>query len=409
MPGLDPGIHEGRPRGRPFSFTTKARTDYIALLLAPQILPHIQQSKPMIASRLVTIAKDLAEEYQRFGLTELLQHASQVSANRPNLNQGQYSNAVGELKRRARDILEQNVFRTYPLDTLRLLSNSDISSILPTTIANLIIGGFPDRKEAAISSAEINMYLSEAHNLLGQINGFLQFNSRLGVRKYDVPQEKVALDVKIPRAVFHNELGLFEQRLSHFSNFFRSVTELVTGSRENAELIYLSTTDPIISLAVLGPVAYGILKFYKLFLEVAEKHISLYRAIRELKGSKLESLDFAEMEKGIYSRIKSSVEEAVSEAFANVLQKVPQERASELKVEITKQSIEIVTDITKGARIFVSLESQQQVELLVDKEPERVNEVRAEIEQQKLLESRLDSLATEFSEKPAVLSHIAGS
>ncbi|MBB4359129.1 hypothetical protein GGD65_000127 [Bradyrhizobium sp. CIR18] len=197
----------------------------------------------MIASRLVAIAQDLAREYQRFQLTELLQRASQVSASRPNMNPQQYNQAVNELKTRAQAILEENVFRTYPLDTLKVLSNSEISSILPSTIANLIIGGFPGRKEAGISSAEINMYLSEANSVLAQINGFLQFNSRLGVEKHEVPEQKVALDLKLPRTIFRNELGIFEQRLSNFSNFFKSVTELATGTRENAELVYLSTSD----------------------------------------------------------------------------------------------------------------------------------------------------------------------
>ena len=49
------------------------------------------------------------------------------------------------------------------------------------------------------------------------------------------------------------------------------------------------------------------------------------------------------------------------------------------------------------------------MELLVDNDAQRVNEVRAEIEQQKLLETRLDSLTIDFNERPAIGSQMKGS
>lgn len=156
----------------------------------------------MIASQLVSIAQDLQQEYERFGLVDLLQSAIQISSDRPNVNNSTYRDITGSLKDRARAVLEQSVFRTYPLDTLKLLSNSEISSILPSTIANMIIGGFPNRKESAISSAELNMYLVEVKSILNQIAGFLNFNERLGVEKYEIPNEKVGLAIKIPAKFF---------------------------------------------------------------------------------------------------------------------------------------------------------------------------------------------------------------
>ncbi|QQM04515.1 hypothetical protein I8G32_03073 [Rhodopseudomonas palustris] len=361
----------------------------------------------MIASQLVSIAQDLQQEYERFGLVDLLQSAIQISSDRPNVNNSTYRDITGSLKDRARAVLEQSVFRTYPLDTLKLLSNSEISSILPSTIANMIIGGFPNRKESAISSAELNMYLVEVKSILNQIAGFLNFNERLGVEKYEIPNEKVGLAIKIPRKIFSNQVISFQSRLLVFSSFFRSVTELVTGSREDPELVYLSTTDPTTVVAVAGTAAMGILTFYKLILEIAEKHISLRKAWDELKNSKLPESSLSEIEKGIQAGLETSNNEAIDKAFKAVELKVSADRSKELRVEIGRQALELTLDISKGARIFVSLESQQQIELMANEALDDTTEIKLHIEEQKLLEARLDNLTSELSTPRAELSYIA--
>jgi hypothetical protein len=358
----------------------------------------------MIASRLVAIARDIYDEYQRFDLTALLREASNLSSNRPNLNAKQYKLQSDGLKEKAQAVLDQTIFRTYPLDTMKLLAGSELSSILPNTIANLIIAGFPDRKENAISSAELNMYLTEAQQLLAQINGVRDFSERLGVRPYLVPESKVALDLKIPRHLFSNDLRLLEKKLASFTRFFESVSELSLGRKEPLELLYISTTDPLFSIAILGPAAFGILKFYKLLLEVAIAHVNLKKALVELKKSQMELEKITNVQESIDATINKEVERAVTKALNEIPKNVEQERQNELHVLIKKDAVEIVANLAGGARIFVTIESQQQINLLAP-DSENLTTVREEIEQQKTLESKLDAVVLGHIENPVLIEN----
>lgn len=227
----------------------------------------------MLANRMIRIAEDIRREFQQFNIPGLLNEAVQVAANRPGLNQPDYNNRTTNLKKQAQKIISDTVFRTYPLDLLNLISQSEFSSVLPANLAKLIITGFPESKDAAISSAELQMYANQAQAMLGQLNGFLTFAHRLGVSAYQVPEGLVSLDLKIPRSIFDDQISTFVSKVSNFNEFMRSVTELATGSRQEIELVYISTSDPILSCALVPVAAWGVLQFYKLLLEVAEKQI----------------------------------------------------------------------------------------------------------------------------------------
>lgn len=151
----------------------------------------------------------------------------------------------------------------------------------------------------------------------------------------------------------------------------------------------------------------GILTFYKLILEIAEKHISLRKAWDELKNSKLPESSLSEIEKGIQAGLETSNNEAIDKAFKAVELKVSADRSKELRVEIGRQALELTLDISKGARIFVSLESQQQIELMANEALDDTTEIKLHIEEQKLLEARLDNLTSELSTPRAELSYIA--
>lgn len=349
----------------------------------------------MLANRLIRIAEDIQREYDNFALPQLLLEAVAHAASRPNLTAQQYQNRSKELKDKAQRIIANTIFRTYPLDLLRLIAQSEISSVLPANLAKLIVAGFPENKDAAISSAELQMYVSQAQVTLGQIAGFRTFASRLGVHSIEVPHGYVALDLKFPRAIFDNRIGLLCTKLDKFNEFMRSVAELGTGSRQEIELVYISTTDPIISCALLPAAAWAILKFYKLFLEVAEKQINVLKAIRDLKNSGLASDKISSISSEMEGMIRREVVKAVESAFASISSKVDEARRNEIKAQITKRSVEITTDIASGARIYVSLESQQQIESIAQAAPEggmSTTDLRNQIEEQKALEAKLDGL-----------------
>lgn len=353
------------------------------------------------------IAEDIRNEYQRFNISGLLSEAAQLSGNRPSLNLQQYRTQAAALKDKAQRIIAETVFRTYPLDLFGLISQSEFSSVLPATIAKMIVSGFPDNKEAAISSAELQMYANQAQTMLGQLGGFISFAQRLGVRPYRVPEGFVSVDLKISRSIFNGQVGMLISKVANFNEFMKSVTELATGSRDDIDLVYISTTDPILSCALIPVAAWSLLQFYKLLLEVAEKQINVFKAVRDLKNSGLGSEKVALISKEMEEMIEREVAKAMDTALGRVTPKVDKPRQNEIKTHINKKSLEITADIASGARIYISLESQQQLELIVKAAPAGATsdaDFRQQIEEQKSIEAQLDSIAT-AEQIHALISH----
>lgn len=344
---------------------------------------------------MIRIAEDIQREFQQFDLINFLNEAVRLASERPNLNPTQYRDRSAQLKKRAQTVISDTIFRTYPLDLMTLISQSEFSSVLPANLAKVVISGFPENKEAAISSAELQMYLNQAQSTLGQVVGFLTFARRLGVAPYNLPEGFVSLDLKIPRAIFNSHVGSFLSKTDVFNEFMRSVTEFVTGSRDEIELVYISTSDPVLSCAVIPAAAWAILYFYKLLLEVAEKQINVFKAVNDLRTSGLAADKVAPISDEMKAMIEREVKRAVETASERIPSSVDAPRKNELKVQVTKQAIEITADIAEGARIYVSLESQQQLEVIAQAAPEgaeSITALREQVEEQKALEARLDGI-----------------
>ena len=349
----------------------------------------------MLSSRLVRIASDITREINEFDVLGLMQSGISIASNRPNLNGQQYNTQRAKLIEQAERISAETVFRSYPLDLLNVISQSELSSILPGNLAKLIIAGFPHDKEAGISSAELQMYANQARTALSQISGLITFANRMGVRAYEPPKDKLALDLKFPRSVFHNSIGPFSEKLSNFNQFMKSVTELATGSRHEIQLLYISTTDPIIAGTFIPAAAWAILKFYKLFLEVAEKQINVWKAIRDLRNSGLTQEKTKSIEEDMREDIRLEIAKAVDEGMKAISSKLDVGRQNEIKIEITKKAAEITADIASGTRIYVSLESQQDLAMISSSVLEASiseTEIQAQLDEQKALEAKLDSL-----------------
>lgn len=353
----------------------------------------------MLANRMIKIAEDIQEDFSQFNIIALLAEAAALSEQRPNLNPQQYRQQIAVVRQKADEIIKKTKFRNYPPDLLDTINESNLRSLLPATVAQLLVDGFPETKDAAISSAELHMFRNEATTALGQINGFLAFAQRLKLQSFDVPLELVALDLKFPRPMFENKLRQFSLKLQNFNEFIKSATELGTGSRGEIELLYLSTTEPLISFIINGGAAWAVLAFYKMLLEVAEKHLSIYLAIKQLKDAGISPEEIAPISERTKQLMQVEITKGIEAAIARIEPKVDNSRQNEIKVQITKQAIEISTDIANGARIQVSLENQQQIEMIASAAPELFggpSQLRKQLEEQVAIEKKLAGItATE--------------
>ena len=97
----------------------------------------------MLAGRLIRVAKDILDEYSRFQISERLQTASSISANRGSTTDTQYITQARQLREWAQSVINQTKIEKYPSDLLAFLKNSKYAVALPEYIARVIASGFP--------------------------------------------------------------------------------------------------------------------------------------------------------------------------------------------------------------------------------------------------------------------------
>jgi len=348
----------------------------------------------MLSSRLVAVAEDILSEYKRFAILDVLKNASNISVNRNTMNDQQYLQQVTALKTAAGEIIAGTIFLTYPEDLLAPLQQSEFRSVLPARVAQVIIGGFPDRsRTSAISSAELNVHLADVENALGVIRGFLEFARRFGIERYQIPEGKIGIDVRLPRSIFNNELSGFREKLGEFDRFLKIVNELNTGSREDNKILYISTSEPVTTLIFAAGVAWSVLKLYKLILEIAEKQLNLIKAIRDLRGSELEEDAVPSIgDEHIKRMVERLVARGIEDLMANVNSPLDAGRLNEIKTELKGATVLIVSNVAAGARLAVTAESQRDLLIPSSDEGVRHEIVALNTDHLKRLEAKVEGL-----------------
>jgi len=213
---------------------------------------------------------------------------------------------------------------------------------------------------------------------------------RLGIRKIVVPDDNLSLDVAVPRTAFSDSATEYIDTLRPFVSVMTNFIELASGSRTSPLLVYASTTDPTTGLALIPLAAWGVLKFYKLLLEIAEKQISLIKSIKTLRESGInpsETSKFEEHASGIVDNQLRGTAGLAAEAIPGA---VPPERVAEIKVAIEKDARATLEAVVKGTRISVTLESMDKL-VLIPQEVDglTVEQVSEQLAEQQKIEQKI--------------------
>jgi hypothetical protein len=123
----------------------------------------------MLAGRLIRAAKDILSEYSHFTISQKLGEASNLATRRADLNDQQYLNFAGQLRAWAQSVIDQTKIEKYPSDLLKFLKDSQYSSALPERAATIVLQSFPDDKNRAILSPELNLYIQQVNNLRSEL------------------------------------------------------------------------------------------------------------------------------------------------------------------------------------------------------------------------------------------------
>ncbi|HUK60221.1 MAG TPA: hypothetical protein VLV50_13405 [Stellaceae bacterium] len=345
----------------------------------------------MHASRLVRVAKDIFKEYADFQILGMLQEASNLSAQRSGLNDPQYIERARLLRSRAQSAIQSTKLNQYPRGIRELLEESAYMQALPERLANVVLHGFPDDKTQAISSSELQIYVQLANRAAAELSALISAASQFHLVDITIPEGNVGLDVTIPREVFDNRADEYTRILSAFVEVAAYFNELATGSAEPPRLIFTATTDPVVALGLWGVAAYGVLKLYKLILEVAEKQISLCQTLRSLREMPKGTIDPADLQGKIESIVEDQLSRAVTEAVASVQAKVEDSRVNEIENAIRKHAPTLCISIANGATISVTIESLDRLDLIVSGLPGAPGpQIKKELELQRRAELRIE-------------------
>jgi hypothetical protein len=251
---------------------------------------------------------------------------------------------------------------------------------------------FPDDKNRAILSPELNLYIQQVHDLRNELGALVTAGQKLNIEEVEIPPDTISLDVIMPRSVFHDKADEFVEALSKFISIMSYLTEITTGTKESPAVTYTSASVIVTGLALKYGVAWCFLKLYKLFLEVVEKHLTILKTIKDLRAAPLDSeKDDRDLEARAKKFAEKALSQAVEEAVASVTAQVPQDRVNEIKIAIGKDGRFAIDAIGNGTRIGITIESLDQMpkmsEAVPDATAEQIDEI---IKKQKSLERQVD-------------------
>lgn len=314
----------------------------------------------MIVGRLASVAKAILVEFEESAILPLLEQAINLAATRGNYTDSRYHVDAGAIRDYAESIRDRPTLKHLPADIEKVFFAGRYGSVLPANLASLLLVGVTFDQTSSMSSSELAFYRDTAREFISDLNSMLSTFQNLELDTIDVPEGKVSFDFLIPRSAFENNAPKFIDITAAFSDVISAIQELAGGPPDGAELVYTSTSDPVTGFAVFAVAATPILLFYEKILDVSKKQIDILKTLASFRkffpGSPMpESEDVHET---IRAMTRRTAEEVADEAVLANTSGISDGRKSELTNAIVIKSSKVMTAITKGARISISIESQ---------------------------------------------------
>lgn len=151
----------------------------------------------------------------------------------------------------------------------------------------------------------------------------------LGIQPDDLEEGDADIAFLIPRDLFHNHLGGLSKEFSVLDKIVRIYSEAVTGSVEEADVKTISTTDPVITLAVSLLTIQAIGKSVTWLLDTWKKSLEIKSLRQQAKDA-----GFNDKELKVFDdKIERAVNAAITEKVGDILAASPVEQARKNELE----------------------------------------------------------------------------
>lgn len=158
----------------------------------------------------------------------------------------------------------------------------------------------------------------------------------------------------IPRALFSNTLDGFGNELEQIAKIVAVFSELATGSVEPLELRQISTTDPLVIVALATPVALAFGKAVDWLLETVRKVLELKNLYEQSKKSEFPDSLLEQIKDHINSTVKSQIDARAGE-LASTYVGAAEGRANELENHLKFALSQMFAKIERGMTVELRL------------------------------------------------------
>ena len=328
----------------------------------------------MNAERLHAICIDLKESIESVALPNKLK---QVVSNLQNIvnnpqdsgQQQALSNNLATLYEALEDF-PTNYYSPAWHQTLDELGGSQIlGSELEENIRHILE---TNQITPATAHQEIQKLFQELQQFVSAINGVITAFDQLKIGAEELEPGECEVGILVPRKAVHNNIQEFGKELQDLNFIFGTFSELASGNRETFQIKTISSSELMVFLAAVPPVAACV-------AHAAEKLINLYKTlleIKKLKGDLLKQGVEEEKMEGINehanSLMSNGVEDLTKEVVAEYYQGNDGQRKNELTNAVRIALNRLANRIDQGFNIEVRAEPP--VEPEEGEEPSEENE-----------------------------------
>ena len=309
----------------------------------------------MLASRILRAAEDVLKDYQELKVSELLQQAMQCASRQ--LPAGQFTNAAQQVSKGGEKLRDQSRLRLYPQQMAEYLRESGYGPALPENIGRFLTAGFRGDPSTIPQTPEVQGVYNAFNIAMSDLNSLVSTLRKLDTEPLTIPEGHLSIDFVVPRVVVDNDTRQLLHLQETFCDLVEHLNEYVGADELSPKLVYTSTTDPVIAIALYANTAYAVVRLFAEMLKAAKTAVDLYRSVKLLQAQSATQEAAKSLLANIEAAVHAQVEKAVREQLEMLVTKLDDGRKNELTAAVIKRIEVLVPKVAEGVSIGISVES----------------------------------------------------
>lgn len=214
----------------------------------------------------------------------------------------------------------------------------------------------------ATAHQEIQLLFQELQQFKGAIDGVVNAFSQLEIGAEELDPGECEVGILVPRNAVHNNIQEFGKELQDLNFVLGTFSELASGERETFQIKTISSSELMVFLAAVPPVAACV-------AHAAEKIINFYKSLLEIKRLKgdlkkqgLEEDKLKGINEHANSLMSNGVEQLTNEIVEEYYQGDDDKRKNELTNAVRIALNKLANRIDQGFNIEVRAEPVEEPE-----------------------------------------------